>query len=104
MVVEVPASRKGWRSWWRVASKDKSAFALLHFEFDSTYIEQDRWVGPNDGEVLLARESLPDIPAVLARLSTIAPLDNVDYVWNTDFPAQRRAPNNAQSRLGARFA
>jgi hypothetical protein len=88
MVLEVPASQEGWRSWWRVVPHEGgSKYGLLHYEFDSSYIAEDRWVGPNDGEVILAEETLPDIPSLLARLSTIAPLDQVDYVWNTDFPA-----------------
>ena len=87
-MLEVPATRQGWRSWWRVLPKEGSeGFLLLHYEFDASYIAEDRWVGPRDGMEVLASEMATDVEAVVSRLASIGPVDEVEYVWNTDFPA-----------------
>jgi hypothetical protein len=60
---------------------------LIHYEFDNDYIEHDRWVGPNDGMVILDRVSVDDIDAAYQRLAEHGKISDVQYVWNTEFPA-----------------
>ena len=94
LVAEVPASLPDRRAWIAIypirhvaPTGDKQAFNLFHREFEASYIDSDRCIGPGDGMIDLRVAQAQDEKELSELLISWGVDPNqLTYVHRTDYP------------------
>ncbi|PWU48830.1 hypothetical protein DLJ46_11125 [Micromonospora globispora] len=94
LVAEVPASRPDRRAWIAIypirhvaPTGDKQAFNLFHREFEASYIDSDRCIGPGDGMTDLRVAQAQDENELNDLLTSWGvDRDQLTYVHRTNYP------------------